>query len=288
MHLPLESALKSNWEFHLVYGVVCGLCLIGIMTGILFAAKQLKFGAISWRERAGFLRHIPLSETPALLLIAGIFLAHIILIGVAGRVPRIVDSEWGIVTSSLAMHWFIVVFVLVWKRSARFSWKDAFGFERKRMVAHTLRGLVAYLIAIPVIFVVTFLYRIVLLRFGYPIEEQQPIVDFLTGNIPIHTRIYGIILAVCVAPVAEELLFRGILLPLMTRITGVATAIIVTSLLFAGMHLFIPAIATLFFVSLTCSFAYIYTGSLTTPITFHAIFNAINLVIFFALKGSSA
>jgi len=85
------------------------------------------------------------------------------------------------------------------------------------------------------------------------------------------------------APVFEELLFRGMILPLAARSSGVFPAIIVTSAAFALIHLHAAALLPLFVLAVFLSLAYIYTRSLGAAITLHALFNLFNIALLLLL-----
>ena len=86
-------------------------------------------------------------------------------------------------------------------------------------------------------------------------------------------------LAMFIAPVAEEILFRGILVPLLMKRLGAGPAVILSSVLFALVHLHAPSFFPLFVLATGLALAYIYTGSLWVPIMMHALFNGMNLAI---------
>jgi membrane protease YdiL (CAAX protease family) len=66
-------------------------------------------------------------------------------------------------------------------------------------------------------------------------EIQLPLKD-LADTLPT-TILLGIIVVV-LGPVAEELVFRGFLMPLTVRSSGVATGVIMTALVFGALHAF--------------------------------------------------
>ena len=89
--------------------------------------------------------------------------------------------------------------------------------------------------------------------------------------------------AAVVAPVCEELLFRGYLLPrLIAQRGSPAVAVLLSSLLFAALHQHLGSLLPLFAVSTACSLAYLATGSLLAPIALHAAVNAVGLASFYA------
>ena len=83
------------------------------------------------------------------------------------------------------------------------------------------------------------------------------------------------------APVGEELLFRGIILRGMQERwrMGTGGAIIVSSLLFALMHVSPLALLPLFCIGVTFAIMYVRTGSLWVPIVMHAANNAVNFAL---------
>jgi len=117
----------------------------------------------------------------------------------------------------------------------------------------------------------------------------------LTGDIaetPLQLLL-AILAAVVMAPVAEELLFRGLLhRGLRVRLTIVpATAI--SSVLFAVIHVEVVLSQPLALVGLTLAgavmaLAYERTGSLVVPVVIHAVYNALTLVAVVAVSRLEA
>jgi membrane protease YdiL (CAAX protease family) len=84
---------------------------------------------------------------------------------------------------------------------------------------------------------------------------------------------------VVVAPVAEEIFFRGIVLNAWLREFGVRRAIIGSALLFALIHGSIFVIPAIFALGIGLALLYIRTGSLPASMAMHATFNGITLVL---------
>ena len=103
--------------------------------------------------------------------------------------------------------------------------------------------------------------------------EHQAITQYMNQlDKPLH-QIY-IATAILIAPLYEEILFRGILLPKIIQKTGLTNALIITSLLFAALHFHLPALLPLFALSSLLSLVYWWSGSLWNCIAIHMIFNA--------------
>jgi membrane protease YdiL (CAAX protease family) len=101
----------------------------------------------------------------------------------------------------------------------------------------------------------------------------------------------SVALAVLAAPVAEELIFRGLLQTGMRKATrsmgaGPGVGVVVSTLLFTLVHLGggVPmerayALVPIFLVGLACGIAYERTGRLGVPIAMHVVFNAANVAL---------
>jgi len=83
--------------------------------------------------------------------------------------------------------------------------------------------------------------------------------------------------AVIVAPVVEEFLFRGLLMWALARATGMIAALVVSSVLFAVIHVTAEpqAVAPLFFLGMALGYVAYRTRSLVAPIIAHGLFNAL-------------
>lgn len=89
--------------------------------------------------------------------------------------------------------------------------------------------------------------------------------------------------ALVFAPVAEEIFFRGVMLPAFARVTSPARALLLQALCFGAIH-FVhdlsawPLAIALAIVGWSAGWLYLRTGSLVAPIAMHSAFNVINLV----------
>lgn len=88
-----------------------------------------------------------------------------------------------------------------------------------------------------------------------------------------------VINAVCIAPVVEELLFRGVLHGFLSRKLGFYWAALLSSFAFAAVHLTPSVLLPIFVLGLLLSAIYERRGSLYENIFFHALFNAVTLAV---------
>jgi membrane protease YdiL (CAAX protease family) len=86
--------------------------------------------------------------------------------------------------------------------------------------------------------------------------------------------------AAVIAPLQEELLFRGILMPWLRRLLGARWAIALSALIFAALHSDAwPAPLPLFVLALFLGYLAHHTNSLVGPITMHAAFNSVSMIM---------
>jgi membrane protease YdiL (CAAX protease family) len=185
------------------------------------------------------------------------------------------ENVWIVViTQSVVLHWAILV--LVWRGTLR---NRVYWCGR---AAHEWRGAglgaAAYVATIPVLVLGSLLYSLVLLLLGVE-PEMQDVVLLFESLEDGWFFYYFIFMAVILAPIAEELLFRGVLLPACSRAWGVRAGVVVSSLLFAFMHLHATSFAALWLLSVGLAIAYMYTRSIWAPIAMHMLFNGVNLVM---------
>lgn len=96
---------------------------------------------------------------------------------------------------------------------------------------------------------------------------------------------FFVCMAVFVAPIVEEILFRGILYPAIKQIGYPRLAAIGTAILFALFHVNLVTFASLTAVALGLILLYEFTDNLLAPIIAHSIFNASNVFMIFLSSG---
>lgn len=87
------------------------------------------------------------------------------------------------------------------------------------------------------------------------------------------------LLGVIIAPLAEEIYFRGLLFPIIKKHLGVAGGIIVSGLIFGLMHFDLLRFLPLALGGMALAYLYHKTNSLYTAITAHGVWNGIMLLI---------
>ncbi len=113
--------------------------------------------------------------------------------------------------------------------------------------------------------------------------SPQEVVEFLQNAETPRDRLAVLAMAVVVAPVAEEMIFRGYLYPVGKKYFGAFVSMAATSLLFAVLHGHMGSIPALFTLAMCLGLAYERSGTLLVPMIMHAVFNAVSVtaILFF-------
>lgn len=140
----------------------------------------------------------------------------------------------------------------------------------------------------PACVVITYLFMIALGALGYEewlvqifgreIEIQQAVKIYQEAD---ELMIRGLLAfsVVIVAPLVEEIVFRGYIYKVTKRFTARTLSTIVSAVLFSVIHNFIPGLLPLAFLAILLTISYEMTGSLWAPISIHALFNASTLAV---------
>jgi membrane protease YdiL (CAAX protease family) len=130
-----------------------------------------------------------------------------------------------------------------------------------------LAGLGAWVAMFPVVALTLVGWSELLEALGYPWREQTVLTDLRADPLAFFLS------AVVLAPVCEEVLFRGLLYPALKRKIGIGLSMILTAGLFALVHWHLQTFPPLFVLGLALAYVYERTGTLVAPIAFHAVFN---------------
>ncbi len=102
--------------------------------------------------------------------------------------------------------------------------------------------------------------------------------ELITESPALPLQILIIFLAVVIAPLVEEMLFRGMIqTTLRSYIRRPWPAIIITSILFASVHVNATHWPALFALAMGLGYSYERSGSLFRPIFMHALFNGLTI-----------
>jgi len=265
------------------------LLIAGIRADLhLVAAARRNPGA--WSVRLQQLRRRPWQWRDGGLLLLVILGGHTVFLGVYAALQRISPFSGAgqqaavLLTHTVLFHGAVALFVLWRLLHRRLSWRRAFGNAPSPLRRRLAQGLTGYLAALPPVAALAVAAHLLLSAAGYPVAPQDVVALFAGSEEPWWLRGYLAVLAVGIAPLVEEVLFRGVALPVVARRTSAGTAVCCVSVLFALVHFHIPSFAPLFGIGAALSVAYIATGTLVVPIVMHGAFNAVSIVMVILLR----
>jgi uncharacterized protein len=148
------------------------------------------------------------------------------------------------------------------------------GFSKTTLKRALSTGVVLLLAATPLILVTEMITQN---AFGSGSSKQE-IVDLFNTSRTIGQRVMIIVLAVVVAPISEEFIFRFFVYGVVRRYFGIAVGLIFNALLFAVAHNHLPSAAPLFVLGSCFTLAYEWSGSILVSMAMHSLFNSVQLI----------
>ncbi len=282
-------------EIHSTAQVITGLILIGFViagTAALFHGRRYyRRRPLNHPEVDGPLVRRPWQGIDVLLIMLFYIVTHVGAYRLYSLVEPVVDDPESSMAVQLSLAAALqlggLAFILWLAIRHRGGWRKAFGRERGRPLSPLWLAAVIYLAIWPVQLVATPLYHGLLRMLKISVDMQESLIILTTTDSPIVLAAL-LFMALIVAPVAEELFFRGILLPVFRRRLGIWPAVILSSLVFALIHFHIPSFTGLFIVAIACSLAALWGKSVVPAIWLHALFNTVNtlLVLTWGIDGS--
>lgn len=198
------------------------------------------------------------------------------------------ENEEGIgniVVATMGFQGATLVLTFFFLKAHGVGWDELLRWRKPDLLRDLGLAVAALVVILPVALVLENVSKLVMDWMGLQ-PKVQTAVDLLAKAPWWPTGIYLAFFAVILAPVAEEIVFRGILYPLIKQAGYPRTAWFWVSFLFALIHgttlIFVPLLA----LALALTWLYEKTDNLLAPITAHSLFNAVNLALFYLGKGS--
>lgn len=144
-------------------------------------------------------------------------------------------------------------------------------------------GIGGYLVATPIVVVVSLLNE----RIWHGQGGSNPLLQIvLEGNDSIALMLFFVTAAIA-APLFEEFLFRGFLLPSLTRYVPVWAAIGLSGLLFGVAHLSLSEILPLTSLGIILGTVYVRTRNLLAPMLLHSLWNSSTILSLYILGSNN-
>ena len=224
-----------------------------------------------------------IASVVALLIVPVVFVLPYLFFRIAKFGPptaEALSTDKGLIFFSVAgvlpTHLLTIVFVwlVVTYGGRRPFWKNI-DFDWPKRYSPVVVTLLSILVATVLFFVAVGITKL----YG----EHKTDLDLLIES-SIYTRIAVAFVAVITAPLAEELIYRGLLYRALERAAGMGVAIALVSLLFAGVHVFqyrnnIAVILSITLLSITLTLARAISGKVLPAFIMHLVFNGIQSIL---------
>jgi len=158
------------------------------------------------------------------------------------------------------------------------TWTEAFGLRNSTWLRVALVSLSSGVIILVVGLELGWLSGEVMSHWGLKPEAQEAVQVLQQTMSPERRLIYGVA-ALGLAPIAEEVLFRGLIYPAIKQTGRTRLALWGTSLLFAGIHMNLMGLVPLTFVAVMLTWLYEATDNLLAPMVAHCFFNTANFIL---------
>jgi CAAX protease family protein len=196
------------------------------------------------------------------------------------RTEDIINSAVG----SLLILFIVIGFLAIRKLSP----SELFGLQKIGLWKAGITGGLLVAAIFPPLMLATFVVQKLL---GGQVKEQD-VVEFFreaAGTNEQASIAAMFVMAVVVAPVFEEIVFRGYLYAVFKSWAGSFASMVFTAALFAAVHNNVAVLPSLLILAAGLTIAYEWSGSILVPIAMHATFNALQLVtLLVALKHPPA
>ena len=175
----------------------------------------------------------------------------------------------------------LIVFYQIKSLNGEFTFKkDYFQFNFLPIKDAIFQGIKGWLTIVPFVLLISLIMNSL-------IENQNgsnPLLEIVLNNNNYLSFALLFATTTLVAPLFEELIFRGILLPTLSRDFGIILGIIVSAFIFALAHLSLGEMPPLFVLGIGLGIIRIASGSLLSSVIMHSLWNGLTFFNLFLLR----
>lgn len=272
----------------LVHSYAFLLCVVAFVCALpIYGAMRRKHPDLAWHRHGKVttsqFNQIDLLGVGLFLLIFGAILIMAQAppeVGADGEPPKEVKVTPTIMIVGMISQqvvFVLIVFALMMFRGTNFV--DLFGLRWKKA------GYLLFIAPAGVILVYLFGFALYFLGYNEWLQNTFGEDSKLQETVRVYQEIHAVTIrimmaftVVILAPLCEEVLFRGYIYGATKKFSDRFFACLFSSLLFSVVHYNINALLPLLFLAILLTIAYELTGSLWAPISIHALFNASTLI----------
>tara|TARA_Y100001978_G_scaffold123536_1_gene110210 strand:- start:336 stop:1688 length:1353 start_codon:yes stop_codon:yes gene_type:complete len=158
--------------------------------------------------------------------------------------------------------------------------KDYFQFKIKPIKDSIFQGFKGWIMIIPFVLLTSLIMNLV-------VENQagsNPLLEIVLNNNNYFAFLLLFLTTTLIAPLFEEIIFRGVLLPVLARDYGKLIGILISSFVFALAHLSLNEFPPLFVLGIGLATTRLISGRLFSSVVMHSLWNGLTFFNLFLLR----
>ena len=263
--------------------------LAGTFLVLRYFVKIIKEKTINWRPFDA----LELNTLDLILLISGGFvvlgevISPVFSITILDIITKNISQE---ISQSLKIFFgylfmaippLLIVYYQIKSIDDQFSFKsDYFQFNYKPLKDSFINGFRGFLMIIPFVLLTSLLMN----EFVESQGGSNPLLEIVLNNNNYFAFSLLFLTTTFLAPLFEEIIFRGVLLPILSRDFGIIVGILISSFVFAIAHLSIGEFPPLLVLGIGLAITRLISGRLTSSIIMHSLWNGLTFFNLFLLR----
>jgi len=158
--------------------------------------------------------------------------------------------------------------------------KDYLQFNLKPILKTLYQGFKGWLMIIPFVLLISLLMNYIHINQA----GSNPLLEIVLNNNNYFAFFLLLITTTFLAPIFEEIVFRGVLLPVLARDFGIVFGILMSSFIFALAHLSLGEFPPLFVLGIGLGVTRLLSGRLGSSVIMHSLWNGLTFLNLFLLR----
>ena len=175
----------------------------------------------------------------------------------------------------------IILYLQIKSVDGKFNFrKDYFQFNLFPIRETLANGFKGWLTIIPFVLLVSLIMNLI-------VDSQNgsnPLLEIVLNNSNYVSFTLLFLTTTVLAPLFEEIIFRGVLLPILSRDLGIVIGITISAFIFALAHLSISEIPPLFILGIGLGIVRLTSGRLFSSVIMHSLWNGLTFLNLFLLR----
>ncbi len=159
----------------------------------------------------------------------------------------------------------------------------ALGLSTADLSSNVMQGIKLYLLTLPLIVLTGFIINLISSYYGVT-PDMQDVAQWVLEEKSFFILTSLIVFGIIIAPVIEEIIFRGFLQTTLKNSFGGRYAMVISAALFAGVHMDLFAFLQIFILGMLLGYLYEKTQTLAASIIVHVLHNSLTFVFLLYFK----